>query len=321
MAMTLVEAAKYSNDILQVGVIEKLTKGDPVLERLPFKEIKGNGLTYNVETTRAGADFYNVGDTWVEKTSTVTQATAFLKILGGDADVDNFLKATRGDQQDLMAEQITSKTLEMKDEFLEHLYYGYNTGNPKEFDGLQYLLRDTTYNSLALGTASGTPHLLNLSSLETVVDMILDGPADLMIMSKGMRRYINVFLNGVGGLTKADVQGKTVQTLFDIPVAVSEHIGNDESCDLAYGSTYGHNYADGGHGVDDDGATTIFVVKFDPKGLCGIQQQPIQVDRLGYLETKDAERVRLKWYCGIMLQNIRYVSKVTGVDYDGTVAA
>ena len=34
MAMTLVEASKYSNDILQVGVIEKLVYQDPILEKL-----------------------------------------------------------------------------------------------------------------------------------------------------------------------------------------------------------------------------------------------------------------------------------------------
>lgn len=34
MALTLVEAAKYSNDILQKGVIELIVKDDPILERL-----------------------------------------------------------------------------------------------------------------------------------------------------------------------------------------------------------------------------------------------------------------------------------------------
>ena len=34
MALTLVEASKYSNDVLQIGVIEKLVYQDPILERL-----------------------------------------------------------------------------------------------------------------------------------------------------------------------------------------------------------------------------------------------------------------------------------------------
>ena len=62
MALTLVEASKYSNDVLQKGVIELLVKDDPILEQLGFKDIKGNGLTYNQETTLSGAQFFEVGD-------------------------------------------------------------------------------------------------------------------------------------------------------------------------------------------------------------------------------------------------------------------
>lgn len=172
MALTLVEAAKYSNDVLQIGVIELLVYKDPILERLPFKDIEGDGLTYNVETTMSGANFYSVGDTWQESTSTVTQHTATTTILGGDADVDNFLKATRSNLQDLMTEQIAAKTKAIKEEFKKSFYYGYRTGgglDGKAFDGLHYLIRSTTSpyeNTVALASASGTPKLLNLSKLE-----------------------------------------------------------------------------------------------------------------------------------------------------------
>ena len=47
MALTLAEAAKLSNDVLQAGVIETVVKESPVLQVLPFIEIVGNGLTYN----------------------------------------------------------------------------------------------------------------------------------------------------------------------------------------------------------------------------------------------------------------------------------
>ncbi|MDP1890632.1 MAG: hypothetical protein Q8K55_07025, partial [Gemmatimonadaceae bacterium] len=95
MALTLAEAAKLSNDILQVGVIGRLIYQDPVLEKLPFKDIKGNGLTYNVETTLSTAKFYGVNETWTESPAARTSTTAVTTILGGDADVDRFLQATR----------------------------------------------------------------------------------------------------------------------------------------------------------------------------------------------------------------------------------
>jgi len=46
MALTLAEAAKLSNDTLLTGVIETIIYDSPVLQKLPFIEIVGNGLTY-----------------------------------------------------------------------------------------------------------------------------------------------------------------------------------------------------------------------------------------------------------------------------------
>ena len=74
-------------------------------------KVVGNGLTYNQENALPTAAFYAVGDTWAESTPTFTQVTANLKILGGDADVDNFIKATRSNLQDLEATVVELKEL------------------------------------------------------------------------------------------------------------------------------------------------------------------------------------------------------------------
>ena len=100
MALTLAEAAKLSNDVLLTGVIETILQDSPILQAMPFVEIVGNGLTYNREDSAPSAAFVDVGDTWTESTPTFTQVTATLKILGGDADIDNFLLSTRSNVQD-----------------------------------------------------------------------------------------------------------------------------------------------------------------------------------------------------------------------------
>ena len=117
MALTLTEASKLSNDLLVQGVIETIIKDSPVLRRLPFIEIVGNGLTYNQEKTLPDIAFYDVGDTWGESTPTFDQKTANLKIMGGDADVDNFLKTTRSNVQDLQAAIIQQKAKALKNKF------------------------------------------------------------------------------------------------------------------------------------------------------------------------------------------------------------
>src|SRR4030067_1394460 len=130
MALTLAEAAKLSNDMLLQGVVETIVKESPVLQRLPFIEIVGNGLTYNQENALPSIDFYDVGDEWDESTPTFTQKTANLKIMGGDADVDNFLRATRSNVQDLEAAVVELKAKALRDKFDDTFISGDATTNP-----------------------------------------------------------------------------------------------------------------------------------------------------------------------------------------------
>jgi hypothetical protein len=117
MAMTKTEAAKLTNDLLLRGVIETIVKESELLARLPFIEVTGTAVTYNREASMPAAGFYDVGDTWFESTPTFTQVTANLKIMGGDADVDNFVQATYADPNDIEAEVIANRA-----KAIAHLY-------------------------------------------------------------------------------------------------------------------------------------------------------------------------------------------------------
>ena len=117
MALTLAEGAKLSNDMLLQGVVETIVKESPILQQLPFIEIVGNGLNYYQEKTLPSIDFYDVGDTLGGSTPTFEQKTANLKIMGGDADVDNFLKATRSNLQDLEAAIVELKAKALPSKF------------------------------------------------------------------------------------------------------------------------------------------------------------------------------------------------------------
>jgi hypothetical protein len=320
MALTLVEASKYSNDVLQRGIIELIVKDDPILSRLPFKDIVGNGLTYDVETTMSGADFYSVGDTWVESTGTVTQHTAHTKILGGDADVDNYLKATRSNVQDLMAEQIEAKTKAIRHAYLNTFFYGYAATETKRFDGVHQLLTSETYNTIAVG-GSGSPAVLSMEKVEELIDLITDGKPDMLVMTKQMRRSINVYLKSVGGLTYDESANKRVQTILEVPVHVSDFLSNDEACDKDYGTGYGHQPTDGTALGDDDNSTSIFALQFGAKALSGVQSMGITTEKFAKLENKDGARTRIKWYPGLMMQSIISCSKLTGLQPAGTVTA
>ena len=111
MPLLLAESAKLSNDLVQRGVIETILEESPMLRVMPFLEVEGNSFKYNQENTLGGASFYSVNAQWTEATATFTQKTSNLAILGGDADVDNFIQRTRSTIQDQRAIQTQLKAL------------------------------------------------------------------------------------------------------------------------------------------------------------------------------------------------------------------
>src|SRR4051794_38969820 len=109
MALTKTEAAKLTNDLLLRGVIDTIVKESSVLAVLPFQEVVGTAVTYNREASNPSASLFDVADTWTEGTPTFTQVQATLKIMGGDADFDNFLQQSYADPNDMEAEVITKR--------------------------------------------------------------------------------------------------------------------------------------------------------------------------------------------------------------------
>ncbi len=292
MTLTLEEASKLSNDMLLQGVVETIVKESAVLQRLPFIEIVGNGLTYNQEKTLPGIDFYDVGDTWVESTPTFEQKTANLKIMGGDADVDNFLKATRSNLQDLEAAVVELKAKALRDKFQETFIYGDDTADPKQFDGVRKLI-DTTTASDQVVAAGATGATLTLSMLDEVIDAVKGGKPNLLLMSRRSRRKINALVRAAGGMmeTERDKWGSFIQFWDGIAIGV-----NDWTLDTHVVSGSVETATTGGD------CSTVYAIQVGEGALCGLTAPGhLTVEPIGSLETKDATRTRIKWYCSLAL--------------------
>jgi len=304
MALTLTEATKLSNDMLLEGVVETIVKDSPVLQYLPFVEIVGNGLTYNQEKTLPGIDFYDVGDTWVESTPTFEQKTAQLKIMGGDADVDNFIKSTRNDVQDLETAVVEVKAKALKDKFEEAFIYGDVTTNPKQFDGLRKLVDTATASDqvIAMGATGAT---LTLSKLDELIDAVKGGKPDMLLMSRRSRRKINALVRAVGGMVESDRDkwGNFVQFWDGVPIGVSDWILDTHTVasSLETGTTGGD-------------CSAIYAVQFGEGGLCGLTGPGhLIVEPIGSLESKDASRTRIKWYVSLALFSAVKAAALIGV--------
>ncbi len=292
MALTLAEAAKLSNDILLQGVIETIVKESPILQVLPFIEITGNGLTYNQEKTLPGIGFYDVGDTWDESTPTFEQKTANLKIMGGDADVDNFLKATRSNIQDLEAAVVELKAKALKDKFEDTFIYGDSSGNAKQYDGIRKLV-NTGQAGAQVVAAGASGAALTLAMLDQLIDTVRGGKPDLFLMSRRSRRKINALVRAGGGMmeTDRDRWGNFIQFWDGVPIGVSDWILDT------------HVVANSVETATTGGAcSAIYALQMGEGALCGLTAPGfITVEPIGSLETKDASRNRIKWYVSLAL--------------------
>lgn len=354
MAITLTEASKLSDDILLKGVIETIIKDSPVLQVMPFIEIVGNGLTYNREKTLPGIAWYDVNESWGAPTPpTFDQITATLKILGENADVDNFLKATRSNVQDLEAVVIELTAKAIRHEFEDTFIKGLGTSGSKDFLGIDgivvvhtawaastaYSLGDyvhaTTFNSFryecttagtsgtgeptwplvegatvtdggvtwtcrrsqltSMGANGGT---LTLSKLDELIDKVLGGEPDMLLMSRRSRRKINALVRAAGGMMETDRNqwGEFIQLWNGIVIGINDWISDAETV-----------------GTSTD-CSTIYAMQFGEGALCGLTSPGLlTVEPVGQLEAKDATRTRIKWYCSLALFSEVKLAKLIGV--------
>jgi hypothetical protein len=304
MALTLEEASKLANDMLLQGVVETIVKDSPVLKQLPFIEIVGNVLTYNQEKTLPSIDFYSVDETWTESTPTFEQKTASLKIMGGDADVDNFLKATRSNIQDLETAVVELKAKALKDKFEETFIYGDSSGDSKQFDGLRKLIDTTTAGDqvIAMGDSGDT---LTLGKLDELIDTVKGGKPDILLMSRRSRRKLNALVRAAGGMIESDRDkwGNFVQLWDGIPIGVNDWILDSHTLSSGVET-----------GVTGGECSTIYAFQMGEGALCGLTSPGhLTVEPIGSLETKDASRTRIKWYCSLALFSSIKAAALIGV--------
>jgi hypothetical protein len=294
MALTKTEAAKLSNDLLLRGVIETIVKESALLNFLPFMEVTGTAVTYNREATMPAATFYDVGDTWTEATPTFTQVTTALKILGGDADVDNFLQATYADANDIEAEVIASRAKAVAHKFSDTFFNGDTAVDTKSFDGIHKLI--PAGQSMATG-ANGAA--LTLPLLDTLIDMVQPGKPEILLMSKRTRRKLKDLRRAGGNVLETTVNafGQQVETYDGIPIVVDDFISNTQA-----------------QGSSGNVTSSIYALRFGQGvGVMGLEHGGITVEQIGELETKDATRSRIKWYTGLALFSELGAAKLTGI--------
>jgi hypothetical protein len=287
-SVTLAESAKLEQDMLLAGVIETIITIDQFFEVLPFIGIGGNAIAYNRENAAGDVQFGTVGTTITAKAAaTFTPVTDSLTKILGDAEVDEFIQATRSRTNDQKAIQIMSKVKSVGRQFSNTLING--DGTSESFNGLLDLLAaGQTITAGANGAA------LSFALLDELLDKVVDkdGIVDFITMNGRTLRSYYALLRGLGGATIGDTvtlpSGAIVPAYRGTPifknnwVPIDQVQGSESAATTVLAGTL------------DDGSEKIGISGITAENAAGISVQDI-----GISETKDESITRIKWYCGL----------------------
>ena len=312
MPLLKVEADKLSRNQLVSGVIEEIIERDDAFAVLPFISVNSKAYVYNREdigaqnniTQGSGLPTFNdVNDTVTEGAVPFKEITTRLRILIGDVDVDKFVQETESDTNDQLGTQIAAKAKALGRLYKNALVNGDVSVNAKSFDGLKALTTNADSNSSQTITAGTNGGALTLSLLDQLLDSVPNG-ADAIIMRRGTARAFRNLLRTTG--SGADAQSNImnefgmpqlahngVRILINDFMPANETLGSGTNLCSIYAARF--NEVDGVHGI------------------YGGANAGIRVENVGTVQNKDADRVRLKWYAGLVLKSTRSLARLSGV--------
>lgn len=297
--LTISEWEKLNPTPLQSGVVEIFASTNPVLELLPFINIKGNAYKYNTEQTLPGIAFRAIGGSYTESTGVINPVTEALTIIGGDSDYDvaHIAMGTGDNDSRAVHDSLKAKALALT--WLKTFFDGDNSagGHENEFDGLN--VRLTGGQVLSTGTNGA---VLTLDMLDQLVDAVTGAPS-VLLMNKAARRKIRALArNSVSLTVSRDQFGREVDAYQGVPIRVVEE-------DASGADILGFDETQGSSNV----TSSIYAVRFGADALHGIQTAPVSVRDLGELDSKPALRTRTEWYSGLVIKHPKAAARLKGV--------
>jgi hypothetical protein len=154
----------------------------------------------------------------------------------------------------------------------------------------------TRYGSNLGSGANGAT--LTLTLLEQLIDMVKGGPPTMLLMSPRSRRKVNALCRaaGVTLVTTLGLFQEQIQSYNGISIGISDWVKDNYSV-----------------GTSTD-CSVIFAFQMGDNAVAGVSTPDmISTERLGKLETKDAERIRTKWYVSLADFSLPRSCMLTGV--------
>ncbi|MCT2177425.1 hypothetical protein M3F63_07050 [Brachybacterium muris] len=299
MAVTLAQAAALEADPVRRGALEEAVNVSLVWDRLPFENIQGNSFAYDKDKVLPGTGFRTVNEAYVESTGVINQDTERLVILGGDADVDQFIEKTMQSSRGvLMADQVRMKLESAQATYVDAMFNGDVSVDPKGFDGLRKrLVGSQVIDSEAPANSEGF-----LDELDELFGSVAGGPDVVYGPSQAIARLKSLGRK-IGGADyiNSEITGKREFTWNGVPfIDPGEHWSGRK--------ILGYDTANGGD---------LYAVKFATglgvSGVMGITNGGLNAYFLGELQEKPAIRTRIDFYTGLVVQGGKAAARLRAV--------
>lgn len=300
MAVTLAQAAALEADPVRRGALETATQVSLVWDRLPFENIEGNAYAYDKDKVLPGTGFRTVNEAYVESTGVINQDTERLVILGGDADVDQFIEKTMQSSRGvLMADQVRMKLESAQATYVDAMFNGDVEVNPKSFDGLRKRLT----GSQVIDSEAPANTEAFLDELDELFGSVAGGAPDVVYGPSQAISRLKSLGRKVGGAEyiNSEITGKREFTWNGVPfIDPGEHWSGRKIL-----------------GYDDENGGDLYAVKFASgigvPGVLGITNGGLQAYFLGELQEKPAIRTRIDFYTGLVAQGGKAAARLRAV--------
>ena len=149
---------------------------------------------------------------------------------------------------------------------------------------------------MSMGVNGGT---LTLDKLDEAIDAVKGGKPHILIMSRRSRRKLTSLARATGGglvVSDRNEFGMMVDYYDGVPIGISDYVPDNKTV-----------------GTSTD-CSTVFALQWGEGAVSGLTAPGgLQAERVGSLETKDATRVRVKWYVALAVFNALKLAKLEGV--------
>jgi len=302
--ITLLEAAKHSQDELERAVTKIIVETSPILEYLPMKTINGPAFRYHKERTLGTVAFRGVGGTYTPDAGVINPEFEPLVILGGEVKVDNFEVEVMSNLLNLKAEKYRMKARQAGIKFSESFFEGDTVVDAFSFDGI----RKRLIGGQKILQASGGG-ALTLASLDTLLDAVVgDGADKVLFMSPTVRRKLTALVRAQTGSSlisfTQDAFGKQQIAYAGTPIRIVRR-EDDGSTFLGYDE-------DPGDGTSD--TASVYCIRFSSDHVHGIQSKSLpSVKDFGEVQAGPYHLGRIEWYCGVVVKHPRGAARLYGI--------